>query len=422
MGDYSQFAADLYEVSGLFTRQEKAKPQHSNRDAIHDVSRETNKAVLIVTLCIAIVFTIARFIARWMKLRRAPLELEDIFLFLALASWAIVAGLYLTILPMFYGLYDIALGLVPKPSAQESYDKSRAINTYFFVVQIFFWTVLWSVKLSLLFQFKKLTKGIILYERIWWGVLAFTILTWIASQITNLTSCHTLAAYFEPGACYLPEDFRNKEISLWFSLGCDLLTDVLIMAIPIRVLASLQINTKEKISIAFVFLVGVITMVAAIVRCVSLKGKQSGSGELSVPWLIFWGAIECAVAIIVACLPSFAIFIRTKIKKNSSGVNGYSNSRAYGPSSHIAGTAASKMGTRGAKRQSVMLDDLSEREDLDRWSSTNDLVGDSDGSLRKEDQMMGGISKTTVLTQQVQVRTEADMEKEKSRKLGFGRK
>lgn len=79
------------------------------------------------------------------------------------------------------------------------------------------------------------------------------------------------------------------------------------------------------------------------------------------------------------------------------------------------------MGTRGAKRESVMLDDLSEREDLDRWSSTNDLVGDSDGSLRKEDPM-GGISKTTVFKQQIEIRTEEDMKNENSRKLGFGSK
>lgn len=96
---------------------------------------------------------------------------------------------------------------------------------------------------------------------------------------------------------------------MWFSLGCDLLTDLMIMAIPIKVLMTLQINTKEKLSIMFVFLVGIITMVAAIVRCVSLKGNQAGSGQLSVPWLIFWACVECSVGMYLFSIqqPSFSL-------------------------------------------------------------------------------------------------------------------
>lgn len=100
-----------------------------------------------------------RFVARWMKLRRVPLELEDIFLLLATSSYAIVAGIYLAIIPLYYGSFDIAMGLVPRPDAATMYNISLLLNRYFFVIQIFFWTVLWCVKWSLLFQFKKLTKG-----------------------------------------------------------------------------------------------------------------------------------------------------------------------------------------------------------------------------------------------------------------------
>lgn len=81
------------------------------------------------------------------------------------------------------------------------------------------------------------------------------------------------------------------------------------MAIPIRLLWNLQISIQEKLALGVVFTVGIITMIVAIVRTVSLDRTTSG-GQVSTQWLIFWGAIEGMVAIIVGCLPAFAIFIR----------------------------------------------------------------------------------------------------------------
>jgi len=93
------------------------------------------------------------------------------------------------------------------------------------------------------------------------------------------------------------------------------------MAIPIRLLWNLRISMREKIGLAFIFTVGLITMVFAIVRTVSLEGTTSG-GQVSTQWLILWGAVEGMVAIIVGCLPSFAILIRSQfeasqIRRNS---------------------------------------------------------------------------------------------------------
>lgn len=57
------------------------------------------------------------------------------------------------------------------------------------------------------------------------------------------------------------------------------------MAVPIRVMWNLRISLVEKISIGVVFLVGVITMVTAIIRSVSLESSAS-SGQVSTTWLM----------------------------------------------------------------------------------------------------------------------------------------
>lgn len=68
----------------------------------------------------------------------------------------------------------------------------------------------------------------------------------------------------------------------------------------------------EKFSLGIVFSVGIITMVFAIVRVVSLNISTSG-GQVSTEWLILWAGIEGVVGILVGCLPAFAIFLRGRI-------------------------------------------------------------------------------------------------------------
>jgi len=113
------------------------------------------------------------------------------------------------------------------------------------------------------------------------------------------------------------------------------------MAIPIRLLWNLRISMREKVGLGIVFTVGFITMIFAIVRTVSLEGTTSG-GQVSTQWLILWGAIEGMVAIIVGCLPSFAIFIRSqveasRIRRNS--ITHLPQSSVIGPATYATKTS-----------------------------------------------------------------------------------
>jgi hypothetical protein len=76
------------------------------------------------------------------------------------------------------------------------------------------------------------------------------------------------------------------------------------MSIPIRLLWNLQINTAEKISVGAAFCVGIITMIFAIVRVVSLDSSVK-AGEVSPTWLALWGNIEgliCMYSFLASCL------------------------------------------------------------------------------------------------------------------------
>lgn len=162
--------------------------------------------------------------ARWYKRRKVPLDSEDLFIYLALASFAIMTALYLATITTFFNVSAVTAGLMaPYPSLQE--DVAVMLKE-FFVVQFFFWLTLWAVKWSLLFMFRRLTEGIQLYRWIWWGILVYSVLTFIGCCISNFTSCSSMDAWFS-GNCLTDRDNHAKAISLWFSLAADLSTDLL---------------------------------------------------------------------------------------------------------------------------------------------------------------------------------------------------
>lgn len=66
------------------------------------------------------------------------------------------------------------------------------------------------------------------------------------------------------------------------------------MSIPLCLLWNLKISRSEKLSVGIVFVVGILTMIFAIIRTVSLD-RSAADGEVSTTWLIFWAAIEGVV-------------------------------------------------------------------------------------------------------------------------------
>ena len=153
--------------------------------------------MLLASLCVAIVFVAMRCGARWFKTRRMPLALEDLFMYVALSSFAIMVALYLATMPTFYNVEAIMAGQMA-PYASLPADLVAMLKE-FFAVQIFFWLTLWAVKWSLLFMFKKLTDGIPLYTLLWKGVFGFSILTFVGCVISNFTSCSSMHAWFTAG-------------------------------------------------------------------------------------------------------------------------------------------------------------------------------------------------------------------------------
>lgn len=86
------------------------------------------------------------------------------------------------------------------------------------------------------------------------------------------------------------------------------------MIIPIRVLFNLGISLVEKFSIGIVFVVGIITMILAVVRVVSLNSSVNG-GQVSTTWLLLWAGIEGVVGMSLSLATNLRLEIFPQNKK-----------------------------------------------------------------------------------------------------------
>lgn len=101
-------------------------------------------------------------------------------------------------------------------------------------------------------------------------------------------------------------------------------------------------------------------MLFAVVRAVKLDSTVT-YGQISAQWLILWTSLEGMVAIIVGCLPSFAIFVRGRVQ--ASRVRYPYNYPSYYNSNAVAsGNGGSRVREEKQKSkfrtESVMLDEV----------------------------------------------------------------
>ncbi|MCJ1429662.1 hypothetical protein MMC29_007577 [Sticta canariensis] len=104
------------------------------------------------------------------------------------------------------------------------------------------------------------------------------------------------------------------------------------MALPLRLLWKLQIETRQKLALAAVFSFAIVIIVFAIVRIVEINSMLKHVDPI---WLALWSMIEASVgkqliltfekytqdwqlniifyiAVVVACLPSFHVLLTSR--------------------------------------------------------------------------------------------------------------
>ncbi|KAL9122552.1 MAG: hypothetical protein Q9187_000895 [Circinaria calcarea] len=126
----------------------------------------------------------------------------------------------------------------------------------------------------------------------------------LSTVVTAFVACIPYAANWDPnipGAVCI-----NKEaFFIWGSIP-NILSDIIMLILPMPVVWKLHTSTRLKIGLTITFAVGSLGLITSIVRFTTFFHKNSFvDGTWSAVDLIIWTQIEAGIYLISACLPTY---------------------------------------------------------------------------------------------------------------------
>jgi hypothetical protein len=181
-------------------------------------------------------------------------------------------------------------------------------------------------------------------------VAAFTALSLAVSIICSTLTCSPPSRYFNSksippvsfaafshhktcpfltcsiaGGCDNPKEQWRQSFNVIFSTAVDISSDLMIMALPIAVLPSLQLDKKKKIGLGVAFSLGIIIICVAVIR----MSQVIVGDQVDLVGLAIWGAVETATALVVGSLPALKGLLSRGIKKYTTSRSGRSDPTDY---------------------------------------------------------------------------------------------
>ncbi|PQE09656.1 integral membrane protein [Rutstroemia sp. NJR-2017a BVV2] len=212
-----------------------------------------------------------------------------------------------------------------------------AIDDYFVVLGLVVFAEPWvyaasvtSTKISVLLLYRRLfytgDGDMLVINRIftimYWGATFFTCAYPLIMWIVMAAACRPLN-YFWTQYAGATEGKCINTLLFFLVFGIvNMVNDVIILLVPIPRILKLHMNKRKKVSVAGIMLLGSFVCVASIVRIYYLTKLTTAIDITYILGPAFgWSSLEPSVAIIGACLPTFAPLFRGIRNKgsNSSG-------------------------------------------------------------------------------------------------------
>lgn len=179
----------------------------------------------------------------------------------------------------------------------------------------------------------------------WWTcqiVMWLNILYYIAATIVEARQCSPQAKVWDPtiqgGYCL---DTRKVEVT---SSSINIVSDVVILLAPQRVIWKLQLSKKKKLGVALIFAVGLFGIISAIFRLVATQNYlRSDDATYTVSPVAFWALAEMTSVFLVygmPAIPSAMQSAKTRIGTYYVGLTKMSSRRTRENSNSSASAAA----------------------------------------------------------------------------------
>ncbi|KAK6821765.1 hypothetical protein PG995_008480 [Apiospora arundinis] len=256
---------------------------------------DTNTTVGAIMAVLAILFVGMRFYIR--RSKKAGLKWDD---------WMILVSLLAMIATDVLAMCAISTNPTSAEAATvvtETHDYSPADVLYTklsWATTIVYFSITSTTKLSILLLYNRIFSVDGLFRRLVSILLAMVVCFWVGCTIANIANCVPMEyswinSLSDPRYCF------NFNI-FWFASGiCETVIDLLIVLLPVKVVLGLQLSTKKKVAIAFVFLLAGFVVISGLLK--AIFGYIPGSRQPSFSKTQLWTTVHCGTGIICACLP-----------------------------------------------------------------------------------------------------------------------
>ncbi|KAH9886860.1 hypothetical protein F4778DRAFT_757944 [Xylariomycetidae sp. FL2044] len=130
---------------------------------------------------------------------------------------------------------------------------------------------------------------------------AIVILWGLATMLVTFLLCRPLAYNWDTT---IPGGSCGDTLASWESTGIsNIITDVIVLVLPIYDLSKIQMAAYKKAVLIAVFALGVFTTAVGIARLIAIIHVDFTDITSGAAWAIEYSALECSVAVTLSCIP-----------------------------------------------------------------------------------------------------------------------
>ncbi|CAG7963937.1 unnamed protein product [Penicillium salamii] len=207
-------------------------------------------------------------------------------------------------------------------------DNTVLIAKMLIIYQIVYYNAMVLAKFSYLFFYLRIfvSKE---FRILTWICMGCAGAYWTGSVLQVFLICTPFKKNWNP---LLPGHCASQNVAFSTIGAFNLVTDVMIMALPMRFIWKLQMSTGTKVALYGIFGLGIFISSITIIRIRVLTTVDFNDLPYSMIWAAFWSVTEPALAIANACAPMLRPILKAAFPALfASAKAGYTTQPASGP-------------------------------------------------------------------------------------------
>lgn len=244
-------------------------------------------------------------------------------------------------------------------------------------------------KLSILFMYRKIFNIHVWTRRIVDCLIAFMIVNCISWFVPSAMVCRPISDYWKLDGSQ-KNCLNTGILGTWISFP-HIVTDLIIMVLPLPILWNTQLKLAKKIGLIITFLAGSIGLVGACIRFAMYTHQHyivaNGTSQTtkSIAQETIATYVESGMYLIAACLPSMRVLVREVHTTFSSGLSSF-RERRRGSASKDSGRSDSETPLGSADKRRVVpkvdmkLTGMGNITNMQSWAVTSQHVGEGAGA------------------------------------------